>query len=70
MNNPFKKDKHTALIGGLLIGAVAAGVITFLFLTDSNDDNGTALKKKIRSIVKDAAANVSSKTKKIKKKVV
>ena len=70
MRNPFKKDNHTALIGAIVIGTVAAGAIAFLFLTELGNDTRRSLKKKIKSIAKDAAADAISKTTKIKKKVV
>ena len=70
MRNPFKKDNHTALIGAIVIGAVAAGAIAFLFLTETGNDTRKGLRKKIKSIAKDAAADAISKTTKIKKKVV
>jgi gas vesicle protein len=52
MRNPFKKDNHTALIGAIVIGTVAAGAIAFLFLTELGDDTRKSLKKKIKSIAK------------------
>ena len=70
MKNPFKKDNHTALIGAIVIGAVAAGAIAFLFLTEMGDDTRKSLKKKIKSFAKDAAADAISNATKIKKKVV
>jgi gas vesicle protein len=70
MRNPFKKDNHVALIGAIVIGTVAAGAIAFLFLTELGNDTRRSLKKKIKSIAKDAATDAISKTTKIKKKVV
>jgi len=70
MRNPFKKDNHTALIGAIVIGTVAAGAIAFLFLTEIGNDTRKSLKKKIKSIAKDTAADAINKKTKIKKKVV
>jgi len=70
MKNPFKKNNHTALIGAIVIGSVAAGAIAFLFLTEIGNDARKSLKKKIKSFAKDAAVDAISKKAKIKKKVV
>jgi hypothetical protein len=33
MKNPFVKERHNGLIAGLIIGSVAAGVVSYLMLT-------------------------------------
>jgi len=70
MKNPFKKQDHTVLIATVAIAAVAAGAIAFLYLTENGNDTRKGLKKKIRSIAKDAAVNAISQKTKISKKVV
>lgn len=70
MKNPFKKDNHTALIAVAAIISVTAGAIAFLFLTEKGNDARKSLKKKIKSIAKDAAVDAISKKTRIKKKAV
>lgn len=68
MRNPFKKDNHTALIGAIVIGTVAVGAIAFLFLTEIGSDTRKSLKKKVKSLAKNAAADVISKKTNSKRK--
>ena len=35
MKNPFEKNDHRTLIAGVAIGAIAAGAVTYLFLSDT-----------------------------------
>ena len=69
MKNPFKKD-NTTLIAAIAITSIAAGAVAYLFLTENGHDARKSLKKKIKSIAKDAAADAVSKHTKISKKTV
>lgn len=68
MKNPFKKEGHTTLIVAATLASVAAGAVAYLFLTESGKDTRKNLKKKIKAIAKDAAAEAVSKHTKISKK--
>ena len=70
MKNPFEKDNHTTLILATAIISITAGAVAFLFLTDRGRDTRKILKKKIKSIAKDAAIDAISKKTRIKKKTV
>lgn len=70
MKNPFEKDNHTTLIVAAVIVSIAASAIAFLFLTDKGNDARKSLKKRIKSIAKDATVEAISKKAKIKKKAV
>lgn len=70
MKNPLKKEDHTALIATVAIAAVAAGAIAFLYLTEKGNDTRKGLKKKMKSIAKNAAVDAISKKTKIRKKIV
>jgi gas vesicle protein len=67
MKNPFKKEDHTKLIAAIAIATVTVGAIAILYLTDKGKETRKALKKKIKSFAKDAAADAISKKTKIKK---
>ncbi|AMR33440.1 hypothetical protein A0256_19455 [Mucilaginibacter sp. PAMC 26640] len=43
MKNPFVKQDNTLLIAGIAIGAVAAGAVTYILLSDK----GEGIRKKI-----------------------
>lgn len=70
MKNPFEKNNHTTLIVAAAIVSVAAGAVAFLFLTERGNDARKSLKKKIKSIAKDAAVEAIHKKTKISKKAV
>lgn len=70
MKNPFKKDHTTALIVAAAIVSAAAGTLAFLFLTEKGNETRRSMKRKMKSIAKDAAVDVISKKTKIKKKAV
>jgi len=70
MKNPFKKENHTALIATIAIATVAAGAIAFLYFTEKGNDTRKGLKKKMKSVAKNAAVDAISKKMKIRKKVV
>ena len=69
MKNPFKKSDHTVLIAGIAIASVAAGALAYLFLSDSGNETRKSLKKKIKEIAKNTAADVIQKKANFSKKV-
>ena len=70
MKNPFNKEDHTKLVVAIAIAGLTAGAIAFLYLTDKGKDARKGLRKKIKSIAKDAAVDAISKKIKIKKQAV
>ena len=70
MNNPFEKDNHKTLTIAVAILSLAAAGAAYLLLSDHGKKTSKGLKKKIKSIAKDAAVNAISKKTKIKKKAV
>jgi hypothetical protein len=70
MKNPFERDNYkTVVLAGAILSLAAAGV-AYLFFSDKGKSPRKGLKKKIKSIAKDAAVNAISKKTKIKKKAV
>ncbi|MBB6131109.1 YtxH domain-containing protein [Mucilaginibacter lappiensis] len=61
MKNPFKKNDHTVLIAGIAIASVAAGALAYLYLSESGNKTRKGLKKKVKEIAKNAAAEVIQK---------
>jgi hypothetical protein len=70
MKNPFKREDRTALIAVITVATLAVGAIGFLYLTEKGRDTRRGLKKKIKSIAKNAAVKAVSKKTKIPKKAV
>ena len=70
MKISFKRDDHTVLIAAIAIASIAAGAFAFLYLTDKGKDARKGLKKKIKSIAKEAAVDAVSKKTKVSKKAV
>ena len=60
MKNPFEKEKHTGLIGGLLIGGVVAAGLAYLFLTEDGEKVLESIKHKVKDMAKDLVAGVIS----------
>ncbi|MBD1393582.1 hypothetical protein [Mucilaginibacter glaciei] len=56
MKNPFQKKDHTGLIATIAIGTLAAGALTYWFLSDS----GQVSRKKAKKMLKDAAKNAAA----------
>jgi hypothetical protein len=70
MKNPFEKQQYkTMILAGAILSLAAAGA-AYLFLSDNGKNTRKGLKKKIKSIAKDAAVNAISRKTKIKKKGV
>jgi hypothetical protein len=70
MKNPFEKDNKTILIVAAAFVSVAAGALAFLFLTEKGTDARKDLKKKLKSMAKNGAADAIIKKAKIKKKAI
>ena len=70
MKISFKRDDHTVLIAAIAIASIAAGAFAFLYLTEKGKDARKGLKKKIKSIAKDAAVDAVSKKTKVSKKAL
>ena len=71
MKNPFVKEKdNTALIVSIAAGAIAAGAIAYLFMTDSGVSVREKLSESIKEVLKDAASDIVSKKTSISKKTV
>jgi hypothetical protein len=56
MKNPFVKQDNTALIVAIAAGAVTAGAIAYLYLTES----GAQARENIFHKIKDEAKNLAS----------
>lgn len=70
MKNPFERQNHTLLFAAIAVTTLAAGAVAFLFLTEKGGDTRKSLKKKIKKIAKNAAADAVAKKTKVKKKAV
>ena len=70
MKNPFEKDDHSGLIIAVAAGALVAGVLTYLFLTDSGHDVIRSVKHKFKDEAKELAADIVSKKSGLKKKTL
>jgi hypothetical protein len=70
MKNPFKREDHTTLIAVIAVAGLTAGAFAFLYLTKKGKDARKGLKKRIKSIAKNAAVKAVSKKTKVPKKTV
>lgn len=70
MKNPLKKEDHTELIVAIAIGAVAAGALAYLFLTEGGGKLRGSLKHKLKDSAKNLAAGIVSDKTGIKKTTV
>lgn len=70
MKNPFKKEDHTGLIVAVAVGAVAAGGLAYLFLTESGSETRDAVRHKLKDVAKDLVSSLISDKTGIKKKTV
>jgi hypothetical protein len=63
MKNPFEKKDNSTLIFAIAAGALTAGVLTYLYLTESGASARTSLAHKVKDEAKNlAAALISDKT--------
>jgi len=61
MRNPFQKQNNTALVATISIGALAAGTLAYLFLTEAGEHMHDSLKRTIKEHLKNRAADIISK---------
>jgi hypothetical protein len=69
MRNPFQKQNNTALIATISIGALTAGTIAFLFLTEEGENIRRNLSQTIKGNLKSKAADLISRKTIIPQKV-
>ena len=70
MKNPFERENNTGLIVAVAVGAVAAGALAYLFLTDSGSEVMRSVKHRVKDRAKDLASGIISQKTGIKKKTV
>ena len=70
MKNPFKKEDNTGLIVAVAAGGALAGVLAYLFLTESGGEVIKSVKHKLKDEAKDLASGIISDKTGIKKKNV
>ena len=63
MNNPFEKKDNSTLIVTIALGALTAGVLAYLYLTESGASARSGIANKVKHEAKNlAAALISDKT--------
>lgn len=70
MRNPFEKTPSGSLIAAILFGSIAAGAITYLYLTESGEATRKSIEKKVKAKAKNVAAKAVSKKTGLSKKTV
>lgn len=70
MKNPLKKEDHSGLIVIIAVGALMAGALAYLLLTDSGNEVVKSVKHRLKDKAKDLASEVISKKTGVKKKLV
>lgn len=70
MRNPFEKQDHTALILGIAAGALAAGTLACLYLTEGGREARNAIKVKLKGAAKELTTAYISYITGVKKETV
>jgi hypothetical protein len=70
MKNPFEKEDHSGVIVAVAAGALVAGALAWLFLTESGSEAIRSVKHKIKDEAKDLASGFISNKTGIKKRTV
>ena len=70
MKKPFKKQDNTGLIAVVAIGAVAAGALAYLYLSEGGSKARGSIKHKLKDVAKNLASGLISDKTGIKKKTV
>jgi len=70
MENPFEKKDHITLIIALAAGALVAGAVAFLALTEEGQDAMDSVKHKFKDVAKDLFAGLISEKTGVHKKTV
>ena len=70
MKNPFAKQDNTGAIVAVLLGGLALGAVSYLYLTDSGSNTRKGLKKRLKEKGKNLASGAISKKTGISKKLV
>ena len=70
MKNPFVQENNNGFIVAAILGSIAVGTLTYLFLTDNGADARDKLKKKAKRKAKEIVAEVVSKKTGASKKAV
>jgi len=71
MKNPLKEEEdNTGLIIMIAAGAIVAGALAYLLLTDSGNEVVKSVKHRFKEKAKDLASDVISKKTGVKKKAV
>lgn len=60
MKNLFEKQENSGLIALVAIGAAAAGVLAYLYLTEGGGEVRSTVKQKLKDMAKDLASGVIS----------
>lgn len=70
MKNPIEKQDNTVLIVAVTIGAIAAGTLAYLYLTEGGSEVRSSIKHKFKDRAKDLASGIISDKTGIKKKKI
>jgi hypothetical protein len=70
MKNPWENEDHSGLIVMIAAGALVAGALAYLLMTDSGNEVVKSVKHRLKDKAKDLASDVISKKTGVKKKLV
>ena len=70
MKNPFAKKDNTTLIVAIVAGAITAGALAYLYITDSGAETRGRIKHKLKDGAKNLTADLISNKTGIHKKTV